>query len=84
MGFTFPFGPWMYRAWDQIAQQTAYPVPLEPREAERVAAAFLRGRAHWSRAWSLAVLTGMARQGKLPSWPPVDSTRETFSKGRLN
>jgi asparagine synthase (glutamine-hydrolysing) len=69
MGFTFPFGPWMRRAWDQIAQQTEHPEPVEQREAEKVSAAFRRGRVHWSRPWSLAVLTGMARQGSLAPWP---------------
>jgi asparagine synthase (glutamine-hydrolysing) len=69
MGFTFPFGPWMHRSWAQIAQQTAHPEPVEQREAEIVSTAFQRGQVHWSRPWSLAVLSGMARQGNLPTWP---------------
>jgi asparagine synthase (glutamine-hydrolysing) len=68
MGFTFPFGPWMRRAWDQIAQQTEHPEPVAQREAQEVSAAFRRGRVHWSRPWSLAVLSGMARRANLPPW----------------
>jgi asparagine synthase (glutamine-hydrolysing) len=78
MGFTFPFGPWMRRAWDQIARQTAHPEPVEQREAGKVSAAFRRGHVHWSRPWSLAVLTGMARQGNLAPWPRVDGPRRVM------
>jgi asparagine synthase (glutamine-hydrolysing) len=78
MGFTFPLGPWMRRAWNEIAQQTLYAAPVEQREAGNVSAAFRRGRVHWSRPWSLAVLTGMARQGHLPPWARGNGPRRVM------
>lgn len=78
MGFTFPFERWMQEAWDQIAQQTAHTEPLEDREAAEVSAAFRRRQVHWSRPWSLAVLTGMTRGGKLPRWPRLEGPRRVM------
>ncbi len=75
VGFTFPFEPWMRQQWDEISRQTAHPEPVEPREMRKVAAAFQRRRLHWSRPWSLAVLTGMSRRGNLPPWPRFGGPR---------
>lgn len=68
MGFAFPFGSWMRQGWDELARQTAHPEPHAERETKRVTSDFRRGKAHWSRAWSLAVLSGMRRYGNLPPW----------------
>jgi asparagine synthase (glutamine-hydrolysing) len=69
MGFTFPFEPWIRRSWGEIARQTAHPEPLERQETREVGESFLRGRVHWSRPWSLSVLTGLTQRGSLPPWP---------------
>jgi asparagine synthase (glutamine-hydrolysing) len=67
MGFTFPFERWLARA----EVDSALPPPgreLDADEAGRLRAAFHRRRAHWSRPWALAVLSGMSARGLVPAW----------------
>jgi asparagine synthase (glutamine-hydrolysing) len=64
MGFTFPFSHWMRR----VEIESSRGAVIDGAEAARVGSAFAAGRAHWSRAWAVAVLDGMSARGTLPPW----------------
>jgi asparagine synthase (glutamine-hydrolysing) len=67
MGFTFPFARWMRSAEIESAAGAAGAV-IDGAEATRIRSAFAAGRAHWSRAWAVAVLNGMSALAALPPW----------------
>jgi asparagine synthase (glutamine-hydrolysing) len=69
MGFTFPFQEWM-RSVEAAAVPAVPRLQLNPRESARVWRTFRTGRTHWSRAWALSVLGGMAHLRRLPAWQP--------------
>lgn len=60
MGFTFPFDVWMRGPWRGTIEEGLNSSPagslLNPNVVREVWEAFLEGRLHWSRAWSLFVL----------------------------
>ena len=66
-GFTFPFEHWMRQAWHEIRLHTEHPEPIRADVGGAVVRAFRGKRLHWSRAWAVAVLSGMRRSGALPS-----------------
>jgi asparagine synthase (glutamine-hydrolysing) len=78
MDFAFGFEPWGRRAWDQFIRRTAHPEPLDQNEAGKVFAAFHGRQVHWSRPWSLSVLTGMFREGNLPPRARVESPKSVL------
>jgi asparagine synthase (glutamine-hydrolysing) len=77
-GFTFPFEVWMRQMEPEISLKTSHPGLLVADEAVKVAEAFQRGRLHWSRPWSLAALSGMARHGNLPPWPRLEGPKKVM------
>jgi asparagine synthase (glutamine-hydrolysing) len=56
MGFTFPFQEWLREQAEPLAARSSGRSLLDRTAANDVWTAFREGRAHWSRAWALAVL----------------------------
>ncbi len=65
-GFTFPFEKWLRGDLKNALPQPTSEVTgiLQPRAVTRVLDSFERGKIHWSRAWSLLVLTAWLAERK--------------------